>query len=349
MVKLNDKPLDIITVGSANMDTIAHVDNFPEIDGQAPVKKLEKTFGGSAANAAVASSVLGLKSGWVGKIGKDHVGEDLIQNFKNRGIDTRGVVIDPILPSGQVFIAVETRSGNGQKVMYAYPGAPQTMNAEDIKDKIDYLSKGLVVHLASLKNAQPFEEAARLSKEGDYILSMNPGTMIAGLGFDNLKVILDQLDILILSRNELDAIFGSAKLTKNVETCFSKTNVKLLVVTFGRRGSNFYFSGYTSDIVPIFKVPTVNTTGAGDAFCAGFLYKFIKDMKAWLDNQESIDSFKGKFCEYMSLLKHTPEKLKDYLVFANGVSSFVVQANGAQENLPSVEKVDSLIQTRLRF
>jgi ribokinase len=338
------KLLDVISVGSANIDTIARIDQFPEADGLAPVQSLKTSFGGSAANTAIACSKLGLKTGFLGKIGSDNAGRELFMNFQKNRVDTNGLIYNPEVPSGQVFIAVENL---GQKIMFSFPGAPQTLSREDVNTRISYLAKAYIVHLASLKSTDPFEEIAAHAVEGDYLLSLNPGTTIASLGYERLQPILDSLDILIVSRNELQSMFGHSSIEDNVKYCFSKTAVKMLVVTFGVRGSNFYFPDVTGNIVPIFKVQTVNTTGAGDAFSAGFFATFLTCFKEYIENSGAdCEPCRTTFEAFANGMKEDNECLSHCLLFANATAAFVVQGDGAQVNLPTYEMVDEFMSSQ---
>ena len=341
------KTIDVTSIGAANMDTIAQVEEFPEIDGQAPVIHLQYAFGGSAANMAVACAKLGMKAGFVGRVGADNIGKDMLGNFKAFDIDTSGVIVDADLPSGQVFIAVEKSTRKGQKIMYAYPGAPQVLSGADINRASGVLERSTVVHMASLRTVEPFEMVARLAKSGsgDFITSFNPGTMISNLGYEGIKDVLDGVDILILSRNELESIFGFAGVENNVAACFSKTPARVLAVTFGARGSNYFTRSYSSTIVPIFTVPTVNTTGAGDAFCAGFMATFLPAFKEWIGNEGVHGTNREAFDAFMEAEGKKPDAFRECLRFSNAVSSFVVQSDGAQDNLPAREQVEALLKS----
>ena len=93
-MKPTDKPLDLVAIGAANMDIIAKIDKFPEIDDQVAVKGLTYAPGGSAANTVVAAAKLGLKVGFMGKVGRDHNGIELIKAFQDVGVDTDGIIVD---------------------------------------------------------------------------------------------------------------------------------------------------------------------------------------------------------------------------------------------------------------
>nr|MDO8115290.1 carbohydrate kinase family protein [Candidatus Sigynarchaeota archaeon] len=337
-----DKTLDIIGIGAANMDIIARVDTFPESDDQVPITSLKYAPGGSVANTIVGITKLGLKTGFLGRVGHDHNGEELENAFKDVGVDTEGIIIDTSLPSGQVFIPVDK---NGERMIFSFPGAPQSLKKEDIRAKMSFLRKALVIHLGSLRVTEPLTEAAQLSKKLDCIVSMNPGSMNAARGYLGLKNILDNVDLLVVSRREFDKMFGFADIERNAKLCFDKTAVQLVVVTLGPRGAKYFIRGQSSEIEPIFPVPVVNTTGAGDGFAAGFMAKLFKPFKEWLGSQQKKEhTYKDLFQEFLKTKSETPDFFMECLRYGNATAAFVVQGESPRANLPTLDMVTKFIQ-----
>ncbi len=332
-----DKPLDLVAIGAANMDIIAKIDKFPEIDDQVAVKALSYAPGGSAANTAVSAAKLGLKVGFVGKVGRDHNGIELIKAFQDAGVDTDGIIVDADLPSGQVFIPVDQHA---ERMIFAFPGAPQALKREDIITKASFLEKALVVHLGSLRVTEPLVEAAMRASEQGSIVSMNPGGINAMRGYGALKDILDNVDILVVSRRELDKMFGRADIDGNASICFQNTGVKLLVVTLGPRGSKYYYAGASGEIEPIFDVPAVNTTGAGDTFFAGFMANLLKQFKDTIPSVRNAGiSYRTAFDEFLKQQSAAPGFFQQCLTFGNAAAAFIVQGESARERMPSWEMV----------
>jgi ribokinase len=173
------RPIDIIAIGAANMDILAKVDAFPEIDDQVAVSQLTYAPGGSAANTAVAAAKLGMKVGFLGKVGRDHNGIELIKAFQDVNVDTDGIIVDANLPSGQTFIPVDKKA---DRMIFTFPGAPQALKKEDITTKASFLDKAMVIHLGSLRVMEPLIEAGRRARELGAIVSMNPGAINAARG-----------------------------------------------------------------------------------------------------------------------------------------------------------------------
>ncbi|MBN2153193.1 MAG: carbohydrate kinase family protein [Candidatus Lokiarchaeota archaeon] len=331
------KPLDLVAIGAANMDIIAKVDKFPEIDDQVAVNTLTYAPGGSSANTVVSAAKLGLKVGFLGKVGRDHNGIELIKAFQDVGVDTDGIIVDADLPSGQVFIPVDQHA---DRMIFAFPGAPQALKREDIVVKASFLEKALVVHLGSLRVTEPLVEAARRASDIGAIVSMNPGGINATRGYKALKGILDHVDVLVVSRRELDKMFGHADIDRNAETCFQNTGVKLMVVTLGPRGSKYYYLGASGEIEPIFDVPAVNTTGAGDAFFAGFMAKLLRRFKECLPDIKTGEmSYKSAFHAFLKQEDKALGFFQGSLTFGNATAAFIVQGESARVNMPSWDMV----------
>ncbi|NMC04911.1 MAG: carbohydrate kinase family protein [Candidatus Lokiarchaeota archaeon] len=341
-----EKPLDLIAIGATNMDIIAKIDKFPEIDDQVAVKSLAYAPGGSAANSVVAAAKLGLRVGFMGKVGKDHNGIELIKAFQDVGVDTDGIIVDADLPSGQVFIPVDQHA---DRMIFAFPGAPQALKREDITAKASFLEKAMLVHLGSLRVVEPLAEAAKHANMLGAIVSMNPGGINAMRGYKALKDILDHVDVLVVSRRELDKMFGRADIEGNAKICFENTSVKLLVVTLGPRGSKYYYLGNSGEIEPIFDVPAVNTTGAGDAFYAGFMAKLLKPFKEALPSIKTAGmSYKAAFLEFLRRQNQVPGFFQACLTFGNATASFVVQGESARVNMPNWGMVEKYIASQGR-
>ncbi|MHA1792008.1 MAG: carbohydrate kinase family protein [Promethearchaeota archaeon] len=339
---MKSKNLDIICIGAVNLDLVAKIEHFPGPDDQVPILSFEKMHGGSAANTAIACARLGLKTGFIGRLGADDVGVRLSGGLADGNVNVNGIIIDPENESGQVFIAVDEV---GERRMFAFPGAPQKLTRKDIISKKDYILKSIVLHLGSLKTSEPHEAAVELTRGLDVILSLNPGSMLASLGHFQLKKILESLDILVLSRHELHSMFQSSSIESSAGRCMMESGVKMVAVTLGKIGSQLFMANYSSDVVPAFDVKVVDTTGAGDAFCAGFFYKFISLLKDIKEKNDNLDlSWKAAFNMIVEHPHSYSSALVTSLAFGNAVAAHVIQEKGARMGIPSAKKVENFLK-----
>lgn len=264
------KNIDVIGIGALLIDRIASIDYFPSIDGETFVNSLEVRPGGSAANFAVACSRLGLKAGFIGMVGDDQEGSYLIEDLTKEHVDTAGVMRSKKLRTGQVYIAL---SKEGKRMMFAFSGAANALGKNDIDP--NYISSAKFIHIADLKNILPLEAAAKTAQDAETKVSLNPGALIAVQGYEEIKPLLSNTNIFISSRGELNQIFG----TENVEFALKKllrSGPEIAAITLGQEGCIVADSKGTSHRVPAFATTAIDTTGAGDAFCAGLLASLVE-------------------------------------------------------------------------
>jgi ribokinase len=261
---------DVIGMGALLVDRIASLDYFPKVDGETFVGSLEVRPGGSAANFAVACSRLGLKSGFIGMIGDDSEGNYLREDLRKEGVDTSGVASTNVYPTGQVYIALDRE---GKRMMFAFSGAANALDEKDINVK--YIASSKFLHIADLKNVKPLIAAAKKAQDAETKVSLNPGELIAVQGYDEIKDLLSNVDVFISSRNEVNQIFRTENLEYAIKKVF-KSGPEIAVITLGSEGCIAADSWEALHRVPAFKTEVVDTTGAGDAFCAGLLTKLVE-------------------------------------------------------------------------
>nr|MDO8135151.1 carbohydrate kinase family protein [Candidatus Njordarchaeum guaymaensis] len=284
------KSIDVIGVGALLVDRVASVEYFPSVDGETFVRRLETHPGGSAANFTVACSRLGLKSGFIGVVGEDSDGNFLLEDLRKEGVDTSRVVRTKAHPTGQVYIALDKE---GRRMMFAFSGAANFLSGRDVNT--DYIAKSKFVHIADLKNLSPLETAAKAAQEVQTKVSLNPGELIAVQGFEGIKKLLSNTNIFISSQGELKRIFD----TENVEFAVNKllkTGPEIVAITLGSEGCMVTDSERTVHRIPPFNTKIVDTTGAGDAFCAGF-------MTTLAEGKELIEA--GRYANAVAALKIT--------------------------------------------
>lgn len=294
--------MKIASVGAVLMDQIASVERFPSEDDEVFVPKLQLLPGGSAANFAVFCTRFGEESGFIGKVGKDGLGDSLIVDLKKENVNTQNVARSDT-PTGTVFIAVRT---DGQRMMYAHSGAANELNEADID--INSLNKFDHLHLADLEKISVLEHAAKNFKG---TVSLNPGALVAEKREKAIELI-KQVDILICSEDEAKKLtrkYSGDEWIKELKSW----GPQLVVLTRGAKPVRA-FDGKRLLESPVFKVCPVDTTGAGDAFSAGFI------------------------CEY--LRTHDVAKA---MKFGNAAAGLVVQHAGSRTGLKSREQVEKFI------
>ncbi len=261
---------DVISIGAVLVDMIALVDEFPKKDGESFVQDFKLMPGGAAANVAVTCSRLGLKTAFSGKIGKDNFGDILLDDLALEKVHVQDtVIIDKAVNTGSCYICVNKE---GDRMIMAYSGAADLLSLDDLP--LDVLSKAKWAHLSDMRNVASIE--ALLESDLDINFSMSPGALIAQNPSRAFRL-AQHAKLIVGSRDEMSQIFRCSEDELDVITSdFIKEKPgKIIAITKGSEGATIY-SEQGVDNIPIFKVPVVDTTGAGDAFSAGMLYALTK-------------------------------------------------------------------------
>lgn len=256
--------MDVVCIGAANVDLIAKVERFPEVDEEVRVNEFKIAAGGSAANVAVGVSRLGHSAGFVGIVGTDKFGEYLINEFEKEDVDTTHVIkLDGV--SGVVYAAICDKGRN----MFAYNGSAMKFNKSLIPK--DYIRNAKILHLTSIIGKDvisAFEDASSIARKSGVKVILDPGCIFAELGAKKLKGILKNCYAVLPSSVE-------AKMMTGLED--EKAGRKLLeygpevvVITKGKKGSLLVTKDRAKNIETI-EVDSIDTTGAGDSFAAGFI------------------------------------------------------------------------------
>lgn len=266
---------DIIGWGALNVDRLCKVNEFAPEDGETFIYEETKSCGGSASNTIIATSKLGLNVGYIGKIGKDSNGRMMKDYLEENNVDTHHLIIDENDETGEVIGFIDKQ---GNRKLYVTPKVNDKIHNKDIQRQ--YINDTKILHLTSFVGLNPndpsidtqFELLKELSP--DVTISFDPGMLYVNRGKEFMNRLIELTDILLINENELLITTGLDDFGKAVEEVSSK--VDILVVKRSTKGSFIKKDDYECN-VGIFKVDTVDTTGAGDAYNAGFLYGIINN------------------------------------------------------------------------
>ncbi len=311
---------DVICSGAALVDMVAKVERHPLDDDEVFVSDLTLLSGGAAANTAYACGKLGLVSAFLGKLGENDVfGSKIIEDFNEVNVSTALLKYSKQYGTGSAYVAL---NNEGDRRIYAHSGAANYLSKEDVIEQ-EILATN-VIFLSSLKNLEPFIEAANIGRKNNITVILNPGMLIIDQGLGNLKDLLGKIDIFILSQREFSTLLNIQEklkektIVENAKTLL-ELGIKVLIVTRGERGA-FLLTDQASELIPSAKVSQViDTTGAGDAFSAGFIYGFVKN------------------------LCYAFEDLKQNVKIGNFVAGKCIQKLGARNGIPTSEEVKQML------
>jgi len=265
---------DLLVIGELNVDIIAAgLDRLPELGKEVLAPSFELRMGSSSAICAAAASKLGLRVGFVGKVGDDLFGGFVLERLRALGVDTEPIIVDPSIRTGAT-IAISTPADRG---FVTYLGCIAAFTAEEVDQ---YLLDGAQhVHSSSFflqQGLQPgypglFAEAKARGCTTSLDTGYDPLERWDSTLWDTLR----QTDIFLPNEVEAPAITGRPDPVSALESLAEV--VPTVVVKLGGRGA-VACQGESCVQVPVFPVEVVETTGAGDTFDAGFLTAWLRGL-----------------------------------------------------------------------
>jgi ribokinase len=263
---------DVVGFGALNVDTLFKVNRLARAEEESFIEDYTEACGGSAANTVVGLARLGCNVGFIGKVANDREGKMQIDCFSNEGVDTSGIIQAKQGKSGSVLGFVDKK---GARALYINSGVNDSIEPRELK--WDYVSQTKFLHLSSFVGEKSFRTQKKLlgSLPSDIKISFDPGSVYAQKGFAVIEPIIRGSYVLMPNAVELELLTGEADYCKGADLMI-EVGVKIVAVKLGSKGC-YVTDGRERLRIEPFKVKVVDTTGAGDAFCAGFLYGLIKN------------------------------------------------------------------------
>jgi ribokinase len=260
---------DVVGFGALNLDKLYNVNMIAREEEEGFVTGFKETAGGSAANTVVGLSRLESRTGFIGKVASDHEGNFLIDEFRREGVDTGGVIVSDKSRSGVVMGFIDMK---GDRALYVDPGVNNLIEFQDIN--LDYAASTDFLHLSSFVGEQSFQaQKELLDRLPNVKISFDPGALYARRGLRALRPIIRRCYVMFPNAVETKTLTGEDY--EGGAKALVAEGAGIVAVKLG--GSGCYITdGEESHLVEPYSVDVVDTTGAGDAFCAGFLYGIIK-------------------------------------------------------------------------
>jgi len=261
---------DVVGFGALNVDMLFKVNKIASAEEESFVTGFEEACGGSAANTMIGLARLGCKVGFIGKVAEDREGKMLLEDFRRESVDTNGIITAKHGRSGTAMGFVDEK---GERALYVDPGVNDTIEFDEISKEYAFQTRFL--HLTSFVGEKSFQTQKRLVETLPKTIkvSLDIGELYARKGLNALEPIMSRTFVMMPNAKELQILTKKADYKRNAEVLLEK-GVKIVAVKLGSKGC-YVTDGKESSMVEAFKVKVVDTTGAGDAFCAGFLYGLI--------------------------------------------------------------------------
>jgi sugar/nucleoside kinase (ribokinase family) len=299
---------EMLFIGGSSVDIILKIPRFPHPDEKLVVDYIGHQAGGFIANTACAAAKLGASTAWAGVLGQDENGALMIKSFQEYGVDTSPARIDPYVTTDFTVIMVDP---SGERTILVVPTspAPPKLDAKFFAALED--TKIVYTQPQPLEWFTPIADAVHAGG-GVMAVDVEANTLVKG---KQLEEILRKSDIVFCNRRGLEAYTDTGGLEQGTQMIL-ELGPAFVCVTLGKNGA--YLATRDKEYrVPGYKVPVVDTTGAGDCFHAAFLY-------GYLNNQP----------------------LDEVLHFANAAAALSVQELGPRAGIPNRGQVESFIKAQ---
>ena len=286
--------------------------------------------GGAPCNVLAMLRKLNKSCAFVGKVGDDMFGVLLQHTILEAGINAEHLIMDPKIPTTLAFVQTFA-NGDRDFSFYRKPGADMMLTEDELP--LDTIANARIFHFGTLSMThegvrKATEKAVATAKENGALISFDPN--LRPPLWENLEDAkqaiawgLAQCDILKIADNEMEFMTGETDFYKGAAILHQKyPNIKILNVTAGADGSYSFYGEDAPVFVPSFKLGgVIETTGAGDTFCASVLNYVLENGIACL----------------------TPGDRKAMLRFANGAAYIVTTRKGAIRSMPERSEVEALL------
>jgi ribokinase len=260
---------DVIGFGALNLDKLFKVNMIAKEEEEAAVTDFKISGGGSAANTIVGLTRLKLKTGFIGKVAADTEGKFLLDELRQEGVNINGVIVSENGRSGVVMGFIDIK---GDRALYVDPGVNDQLEFNEID--LDYVSDTKFIHLSSFVAQQPFNAQKQfITKLSAVKICFDPGAIYAKKGLNANKPIIRRSHAVLPNEIEINQLTGEDY--QDGAKIFLKLGAELVAVKLGERGC-YVTDGKESHLIEAYNVDVVDTTGAGDAFDAGFIYGLVK-------------------------------------------------------------------------
>lgn len=252
---------EIVSIGNLNLDLIGKLESIPKSDEKVLLKEFGRWPGGGGANFAAVCQKHGLSSGFIGCVGDDAFGSEVLEDLRERGVDTSHVR-KVRASTGFAFIFLTPRY---ERLLIEHRGANSYLKPSDLAE--DYLRGAKLLHASSVTPeiaTAVGERAQKLNLKA----SLDLGAELSRMEEQKLLKILENFDICFMNEETFEDIFEANATKQSVLQRFPK-KLEIFVVTIGSEGA-LVSDGKTTITSPSYDVDVKDTTGAGDTFAAIF-------------------------------------------------------------------------------
>lgn len=261
-----DREFDVVGFGLNAVDHLVIVPRFPAFSTKVPMTNHYQLAGGQVSSAMVGARRLGFRSSYIGKVGDDIEGRILIDSLHAEDVECESIIVAPNSRTQSGVIILEQFSGERTLLWYHDEGT--RIAPDEIKREL--ITRAKVLHI----DGYDIQAAIRASQWAR--AASMPVTMDLDTAYKGLDGLLPLVDCMITSQGLANELAGVMDEREALKILHDRYGCYLVAMTQGSRGSLAYVEGQFI-ASPAFRPSTLkDTTGAGDAFRAGFIYGLLK-------------------------------------------------------------------------
>ncbi len=316
---MGTKQLDVVALGELLID---FTQNGKSAQGNG---LFEANPGGAPCNVLAMLNNLGKKTSFIGKVGNDQFGLMLKATLGELGIGTENLLLDEEIHTTLALVHT-FEDGDRDFSFYRNPGADMMLKADEVQEEL--IESAKIFHFGTLSMTHEGVRAAtkkalEIAKKSECLISFDPN--LREPLWDSLEEAKEQVlyglqyaDILKISDNEIQWLTGEEDYTAGVKKIREIKEIPLILVSMGKEGSRAYYQEMIVEAKPFLQENTIETTGAGDTFCANVLNYVLEH----------------------GLEALTEENLLEMLTFANAAASLITTKKGALKVMPKKEEIE---------
>jgi len=261
-----------VCIGSVTTDIlVSPVDVLPPSGVLKGVDNTSAIVGGCAANSAIDMAKMGIPSKLICKIGNDAFGDFVKSSVEKSGMDTDGLIVDDSVSTTTSVVCI---SSTGERTFLYNPGSTAIFKAEEID--LDYIDDCDTVFISGTNLLISFDGAPcaaflkKMQAKGKFTV-MDTAWDFEDIWLPKVEASLEHLDLFMPSVEEAEKITGCTDLDEMADFFFER-GTKSVIIKTGRKGAYVCETPESRySVSPYLVENPVDTTGAGDSFCAGFL------------------------------------------------------------------------------
>ena len=288
----------------------------------------EANPGGAPCNVLSMLGRFGHKTAFIGKVGEDMFGRMLANAITECGISAEGLRFDPDVNTTLAFVQ-KLPNGDRDFSFYRKPGADMMLREDEISEEL--IAGARIFHFGTLSMTHPGVEAATrraigYAEKHGVLRSFDPN-LREPLWKDledarrAIRYGLAHCDVLKISDNEIQWLTGEEDFTAGVSALRAAYDIPLILVSMGPNGSRAYTKELMVEVGARLNPHTIETTGAGDTFCACVLHDVLEN---------GLETF-------------TRERLEHMLNVANAAASIVTTRRGALRVMPTPQEIEAVL------